>query len=106
MAGHFRVVPASLEFASARLAGLAEQLAATDLAGPLEQAARAVPGSDTAGQAGRLSGEAAGSLAALARAVREMSAAHTAAAERYVATDTGNAGALDRLGPGTGGPFP
>ncbi len=106
MAGHFRVVPAALDLASKRLAGLAEQLAGTDLTGPLDQAAAALPGSDTAGQASRLSGEAATSLSALARAAREMSAAHTAAAERYVGTDTGNAGALDRLGPGTGGLFP
>lgn len=103
MAGQFRVEPAGLGVASGRLDTLAGQLGSTDLTGPLKTAAGAVPGSDTAGRATRLSGEVATCQRALVTAVRATASAHTSASGNYTATDTGNADAFRGL---HGGPTP
>lgn len=97
MAGQFRVEPAGLGRAADRLGALAADLAGTDLAGPLQQAASAAAGAGAAAQAARLTGELAAGLDALTEAVRAMSAACAATAGNYTAADSSSAAQFQGL---------
>lgn len=85
--GQFRVEPAAVSGAGARLGALSDVLGRVDLHGPLADAAGALTGAATAGQAFAAATELSGALDALAAAVAAMGSAAGTAAANYGAAD-------------------
>jgi hypothetical protein len=104
VAGQFRVEPAGLTAAGGRLSACSDALGAVDLPGPLSAAAGALPGSSTAGAAGRVAAELTGTLRSLSAAVSAMGATAQTAAGNYRGADDAIAAGFTSAVPSLFGP--